>query len=97
MSNSSKGAHKLASVLQKRTKSIYGRETSVSAEMGLILSGGRLRIDSIPDAVIDESDYSVCQTISGTEKLKSGDRVLVIWSFDGEPVVIDKIIQADKA
>lgn len=93
MSNSNKGAYKLADVLQKRMNSVSGRNISISAEMGVILSGNKLKIDSLPEDILDADDYSICSFANVT----SGDRVLVVWSEDGEPIVVDKIIRADKA
>lgn len=94
MSNSSKGASKLASVLQNRMAEVMKGSSSVSVDMGEIFSDNRLKLYSIPDAILDTNDYSVCATIQNTSKLKEGDKVLVVWTFDGEPVVIDKIIEA---
>lgn len=93
MSNSKKGAYKLASVLQKRMNSVSGRNISISAEMGVILPGNKLKLDSLPEEVLDADDYSICRSTEAT----SGDRVLVVWTWDGEPIVVDKIIRADKA
>ena len=55
-----------------------------------------MRLYSIPDAILYKDDYSVCLTIQSMSRLKAGDQVLVLWTFDGEPVVIDKIVEADK-
>lgn len=97
MSNvSSKGASKLASVLQSRMNQMNQRNSTVSVELGAILTGKKLKVDSLPEEVLDKDDYSVCETIVNTEPLKKGDRVLVVWTNDGEPVVIDKIIGADE-
>lgn len=94
-SNSSKGASKLASVLQKRMAQVVNGRTSVIAEKGEIVAGRKLKLFSIPDAILDRDDYSVCYTVQQTRPLKKGDVVLVVWTFDGEPVVIDRIVEAD--
>lgn len=91
MSNNSKGAYKLATVLQKRMKQVSGRSNDVSSELGSIAPGNKLKVDSLPEFLIDDDDYSVCQSVIKSSPLKSGDRVLVVWTNDGEPVVIDKI------
>lgn len=97
MSNSSKGASKLASVLQRRMNQTIRGETGIVAERGEIVSGRKLKLYSIPDAILDRDDYSVCVTIENESPLKAGDRVLILWTNDGEPVVIDKIIEANKS
>ena len=97
MSNSSKGGAKLASVLHERMKKTFNGNTGVIAERGEIVSGKKLKLYSIPDSILDRDDYSVCVTIQNESPLKVGDRVLILWTNDGEPVVIDKIIEADKA
>lgn len=93
--NSSKGAHRLAVVLQKRMKQVSGNGVSLTAELGTIVSGKKLKVDSIPEAVLDSDDFLVCETISTTDPLKEGDRVLVIWTADDDPVVIDKVAYFD--
>lgn len=93
--NSSKGASRLASVLQARMAKVMNGASSVIAEKGEILAGGKLKLYSIPDAILDKDDYSVCYSIQKTRALKKGDQVLIVWTFDGEPIVIDKIVQAD--
>lgn len=93
--NGSKGAARLASVLQKRMSQIINGGTSVVAERGEIVAGNKLKLYSIPDAILDKDDYSVCSTIQKTSPVKKGDQVLILWTFDGEPVVIDKILEAD--
>jgi hypothetical protein len=93
--NSSKGSHRLAVILQKRMKQVSGNSVSLVAELGTIVSGNKLKIDSIPEAALDSDDYVVCKTIYGTEPLKNGDRVLVIWTSDDDPVVIDKVSAID--
>lgn len=94
--NSSKGAAKLASVLQSRMNKVSGRNVSLTAELGSIIAWKKLIVDSLPDVTLDEDDYCVCQTINETSPLKNGDRVLVIWTNDGDAVVIDKIVEADE-
>ena len=103
MSNkvSSKGSAMLASVLQERMSQVTKRNSSISVETGEILSGYKLKLSSIPGAILDKDDYSVCATIQ--QKLpcqknfpiKPGDKVLIVWTYDGEPVVIDKLLEAD--
>lgn len=85
--NSSHGASRLAAVLQERMKSVNNHEGDVAAELGNIGKNNGLRVDSLPGITMDTGDYSTCSSY----KPKSGDRVLVIWTNDGEPVVIDKI------
>lgn len=104
MSNSStKGASKLASVLQKRMSKVAEHKTSVCVETGEILSGYKLKISSIPGQVLDKDEYSVCSTVQqkipcqNSFPIQPGDRVLIVWTFDGEPVVIDKLVEADKS
>ncbi len=96
MSNTNKGSSKLASVLQERMFQVFNGNNSVSVDRGEILSGKKLKLYSIPDAILDKDDYSVCATINSTSELKAGNQVLVVWTFDGEPVIIDKIVEADK-
>lgn len=95
MSNSTKGASKLASVLQNRMAAIATGKSGIVAERGEILKGGKLKLYSLPEFVLDQGDYSVCVTVYNTRALKTGDRVLVIWTIDNEPVVIDRMIEAD--
>lgn len=89
--NSNKGISSLASVIQRRMARVAGGNNSVNAETGEIVQGNKLKLHSIPNAVLKRRDYSVCATIQKTSPLKTGDRVLIVWTFDGEPVVIDKI------
>ena len=97
--NSNKGAAKLASVLQSRMSQVVGGNKSISVDIGEILSGKKLKLYSIPNAIFDRDDYSVCATIQSKlpcQKkfpIKEGDKVLVVWTFDGEPVVVDKIVE----
>ena len=95
-SNSSKGISKLASVLQDRMVKVAGRNSSISVEKGEIISGKRLKLYSIPDAILGRDDYMVCVSIQKENPLKVGDLVLVVWTFDGDPVVIDKITDANR-
>lgn len=88
----SKGSAKLAAVLQKRMKNISNYVTSVSAELGTITTGFGLKVDSLPNVTIKKSEYFVCK--GDIDVLRAGDRVLVIWTFDGEIVVVDKILTA---
>lgn len=106
-----KGTSKLAAVLQKRMKNVNTQSQGVYVEFGTITSGLGLKIDSIPNVNIRKSEYYVCQGVKyvanyiknnvneatniETDILKVGDRVLVAWTYDGEAVVIDKIISAN--
>lgn len=109
--NSSKGAAKLASVLQGRMNKVSNRSAIVAAEMGVILDGNKLKVDSIPDNVLMPDDYSVgsnlyclqhygcihaegekCPSKCLKNGLHKGDRVLVIWTNDGEPIIVDRIV-----
>lgn len=136
--NSSKGASKLASVLQSRMNNVSNHSREVIAEMGVILDGKKLKVDSLPDYVLMPDDYSVCSNIYCLQKydciqlehfkshceylhslpgshtygtvsaptcqfkdcpescfkngLHKGDRVLVIWTNDGEPIIVDRIV-----
>lgn len=92
-SNSNKGAAMLASILQKRMKEVSKREIGVTIETGEIMAGKKLKLSSLPNEILDKDDYSICTST----KISKGDQVLVVWTFDGEPVVIDKILRADKA
>lgn len=135
--NSSKGAANLASVLQGRMNKVSNRSAIVAAEMGVILDGKKLKVDSMPDYALMPDDYSVgsnlyclhkdcvhiehlkshcnylhslpgshvnetintpsCQFKDCPENclkngLHKGDRVLVIWTNDGEPIIVDRIV-----
>lgn len=110
MSNSNKGISNLASVLQRRMSNVSknGTNHGVSVEMGEIVQGDKLKLYSIPGAILGRGDYSICQGVTVRNDLKcvceptpikekdytlkTGDKVLVVWTFDGEPVVIDKIV-----
>ena len=96
MSNSSKGISKLASVLQERMVRVAGRNSSINVEKGEIISGKRLKLYSIPDAILGQDDYMVCVSLQKENPLKVGDLVLVVWTFDGDPIVIDKIADANR-
>ena len=93
--NSEKGAAKLASVLQARMAKVSKRASTVTVEQGEIMKGNKLKLYSVPDAILDKDDYSVCATVYDTKPLKAGDKVLIVWTFDGEPVVVDRIVGAD--
>lgn len=95
MSNSTKGASKLALVIQERMSQVVAGKHSIVAERGEILKGGKLKLYSLPEFSLSKGDYSVCATVYATRALKAGDRVLVIWTNDNEPVVIDRMIEAD--
>lgn len=85
--NSNQGANRLANILQQRMKDLKNNENHISAELGSIDSNNWLRVDSLPGMAFTNEDYSVCASY----KPKNGDRVLVIWTDDDEPVVVDKI------
>lgn len=93
--NSTKGAAKLARELQLRMNKTSSHNSGVHVERGEIVSGRKLKLYSIPDSILDRDDYSVCYTVYDTRPLQVGDRVLVVWTYDGEPVVIDRLIEAD--
>lgn len=93
--NSTKGTAKLAAVIQARMKRTLSNGLNISVERGKIVKGMKLKLYSLPDAILEKDDYSVCYTIQDTRPLQAGDRVLVVWTYDGEPVVIDKLIEAD--
>ena len=88
------GILKLAGVLDKRNNE--HRDDSSVADFGVIKAGLKLKLNSYP-VLIPPSDYSVCKHMngSGVSRLKKGDHVLVVWSGD-EPVVIDRIVNANK-
>ena len=126
--NSSKGAAKLASVLQNRMNNVTRKSSTVTAEMGVILAGNKLKVDSLPDFELTPDDYSVCSNVYCLQKygcvhidhmlqhcqyhnceecesfpadcpkdclkngLHIGDRVLVIWTNDGDPIIVDKVV-----
>ena len=108
MSESYKGASSLASVLQRRMAQVSkkGSGHGVTVELGEIVQGNKLKIYSIPGAILDSGDFSICQGVtirndikctcdgrnSEDYSLKTGDKVLIVWTFDGEPVVIDKVV-----
>lgn len=94
MSKKSQGSQKLASVLQSRMAQVAGGSSGIVAERGEIMDGKKLKLYSLPNDILSKSDYSVCSTIEKTASLKAGDQVLVIWTNDCEPVVIDKIKEA---
>lgn len=94
-SNSTKGTAKLARILQSRMNRTSSHGSGIMAERGEIVSGRKLKVYSLPDIILGRDDYSVCFTVNETRPLQVGDRVLVIWTYDGEPVVIDRIIEAD--
>lgn len=86
----SKGSAKLAAVLQKRMKSVSNYDSNVNAELGTISTGLGLKLDSLPGVTIQSKEYYVCQSLN----VNTGDRVLVVWTFDGEIVVVDRILKA---
>lgn len=99
--NSNKGTARFASVLQKRMSQVAGRAAGISVETGEILSGRKLKLSSLPGTILDKDDYSVCASLQTKMPCQNGypfgpgDQVLVVWTYDGEPVVIDKILRAD--
>lgn len=90
---SSNGSSKLASVLQKRMKNVMARTLTVNAEMGSIVTGRNLKIDSLPEFNIPPDNYYVCSRY--IDNIRIGDSVLVIWANDS-PVVVDKVKKASK-
>lgn len=110
MSNSNNGISNLASVIQRRMAQVAkkGAGHGVIVEFGEIVQGNKLKIYSIPGAILDRGDYSICEGVYIRDSLKcvcedsptrykdftlkTGDKVLIVWTFDGEPVVIDKVI-----
>ena len=101
MNNSQKGSAKLANILQGRMNNTSQRTVGVTVERGEVVSGHRLKISSVPGATLDKGDYTVCATIrrslpcQGSSPINAGDKVLVLWTYDGEPVIIDKIVEAN--
>ena len=94
--NSNKGGAKLASTLQKRMAELQKNLYSIPVQKGEIVQGNKLKLYSVPDAILDRDDYSVCSTIQNIDPLSQGDQVLIVMTEDGDLVVIDKIIDADK-
>lgn len=94
--NTGKGGAKLAGVLHERMGKVAGHVAGIVAERGEIMSGLKLKLYSMPNEILDKDDYSVCASIQSVNALSAGERVLVIWTMDGEPVVIDRITEADK-
>ena len=107
---SMKGRSKLASKLQARMSNVANFNKGVNLELGTICAGYSLELDSLPGIKLKKNEYFVCQGVKyianylksnvadankiETKILKTGDRVLVAWTYDGEVVVIDKIITA---
>ena len=83
------GIQKLAAILDKR--SVEHQDDSLVADIGGIKAGKKLKLNSYP-VLIPPSDYSACK---GLGLLRKGDRVLVVWAGD-EPVVVDRIVNANK-
>ena len=101
--SSNKGSAMLASVLQRRMSQVATGKMSVTIETGEILAGRKLKLSSLPGAILDKDDYSVCAGLQAkmpcqdSYPIRVGDQVLVAWTFDGEPVVIDRILRADRS
>lgn len=101
--SSNGGSAMLASVLQKRMSQVVAGKVGVTIETGEIMSGRTLKLSSLPGALLDKDDYSVCASLQSKMPCQSnypiqeGDQVLVAWTFDGEPVVIDRILRADRS
>ena len=101
MNNGSKGSDKLASILQGRMSNVSSQNKGIIVERGEIVNGKGLKISSVPGATLDTDDYTVCATIRRTlpcqsgSPINAGDKVLVLWTYDGEPVIIDKIVEAN--
>lgn len=102
MSNTNKGSAMLATVLQKRMSQVVAGKSTVSLETGEIMAGRKLKLSSLPGSVLDKDDYSLCANLQAkmpcqkSYPINVGDQVLVAWTYDGEPVVIDKILRADQ-
>ena len=94
--NSNKGGAKLASTIQQRMFEMGKGLLPISVQKGEIVKDMKLKLYSVPDAILDRDDYSVCATIFSIGKLSAGDQVLVLATSDVDLVVIDKIIDADK-
>ena len=88
-STSSKGGSHLASVIQERIAAVKAKNGSVYAEIGKMVANDKLKLSSIPGIILDRTDYSVCASIEA--QLNVGIKVLVIWTYDGEPVIVDKL------
>lgn len=88
---SSKGSSKLAAILQKRIKNLNNQSQSVAVELATITSGLGLKVDSLPNFTIKRSEYFICKGVYEST-LQAGDRVLINWTYDGEIVVVDKLI-----
>ena len=82
---------------------VAGQRIGVPLETGEIMAGRKLKLSSLPGHVLDKDDYSVCASLQAkmpcqkSYPIKAGDQVLVAWTFDGEPVVIDRILRADRS
>jgi hypothetical protein len=85
--NNSQGAVRLAAVLQQRMKRIKNYDSGITAELGEIGAESALFVDSLPNVKLQSGDYF---TLSGLS-LSKGNRVLVIWTANDEPVVVGKI------
>lgn len=98
------GAIKLARVLDSR----MGEHSApgLLLDFGTIQADGSLVADTFP-IPIPPSDYSVCRLLAGLTvdaedhsfqgslpKLRPGDRVLVAWVQQQEPVVVDVVKKA---
>lgn len=93
---SEKGKYKLAMAIQKRIQAMGGNNVAVSSELGTIVDGKKLKVDSLPEEIMDPDDYLICSTVISQTGLSKGDRVLVIWTQDADPVIVDKIIEGDE-
>ncbi len=87
MSEGTKGARRLARVLDARIKEHGG---TPPLDFGTIGRNAALTADTYP-VPIPEGDYCICCT----PVFRAGDRVLVAW-VGSEAVVVDKIAGSDE-
>lgn len=78
---------KLGSTLLGQMKRMNSSNAKTAVELASIKKGFSLAPDDSPGP-IPKGEYSVCGNVS--EKLKAGDRVLIVWCGT-EPVVVDVI------
>ena len=81
----SKGTARLAQILSRRMHGTATYHNSISVEQGVVISGHRLRMDSL-DVTIPRDGYRTAAGIT----LSVGSRVVVSWA-SGEPVVVAKL------
>lgn len=81
----SKATTRLANVLSKRMHSTAGYHNSASTEQGKIVSGQKLKVDTL-NLTIPKKGYKKADGVS----VSVGSRVLVSWA-SGEPVIVAKL------